>query len=153
MDNILSNYLLNNDGRGLVIDGEYINVDKQTGFVNITAFMSVINKRRKNKGLTNRRIDDILSTKSMGERMVFAARDDESGMIKKFEDSLRKKEIKLQSIHDLSTISLAYRVGKGKEQHWMIHPMVFILIALEADVNVYLDVIRIIDGTKMDILK
>lgn len=135
-----SNVILQSKDRVLL--GTNVLVMSKDGYVCITDAVSAMNKKRKEKGLKERWVNDIVPTSSFNERCfeLFNKLNDRDLLSRR---NLRFKDntLNIKSIMDLAKLDLAYRKGKGASQKWFINPYLFVLIALEMDPEIYAEVV------------
>lgn len=112
------------------------------GFVCITEAMDALNKKRAIMGLSNRRIDEILQTKSFQERLPALIKEIVSFDSSPSEyDRLSVSCTDIKNINDLRRYGMAYRRGSRSNQKWYVNPYLFVMIALELDPEIYAKVI------------
>ena len=122
--------------------GKNIPVMSKDGFVCITDVMEVLNDKRKMLGLSPKRIEDVLRTKTFQERLPALIKELNSNVISDSDFSALKNSSEgIGSINDLRKFNMAYRRGSRECKKWFINPYIFVMIALELDPEIYAKVI------------
>lgn len=135
-----TNVVLSSKDRELL--GFRIPVMSKDGFVSITDTLKALNAKRKEKGLADKRLDDVLSSRHINERIVEIAKKlNENKIWTAAFAALNNPNFSISSLSDLRKIGLARRKGKGEDQAWFIDPYLYVLVAMELDPEIYANVI------------
>lgn len=135
-----SNVVLQSESRILL--GSKVSVMSKDGFVCLTEAMKIVDEKREKMGLSSRKISDIFNSATVKERII--------QLYNKLTDrniwTSKKIEVKdgvlnISTLSDLRKIGLAYRKGKSDDQRWFIDPYLFVTIVMEADPEVYAEIV------------
>lgn len=135
-----SNVVLQSKDRVLL--GMNVSVMSKDGYICITDAVSAMNKKRKEKGLKERWINEIMLTSSFRERCfeLFNKLNDRD-LLSRRNLGLKDNILNISSVMDLGKLDLAYKKGKGVDQKWFVNPYLFVMIALEMDPEIYAEVV------------
>lgn len=135
-----SNVVLQSKDRVLL--GMNVSVMSKDGYICITDAVSAMNKKRKEKGLKERWINEIMLTSSFRERCfeLFNKLNDRD-LLSRRNLGLKDNILNIRSVMDLGKLDLAYKKGKGVDQKWFVNPYLFVMIALEMDPEIYAEVV------------
>ena len=99
-------------------------------------------KKKKEKGLKERWINEIMLTSSFRERCfeLFNKLNDRD-LLSRRNLGLKDNILNISSVMDLGKLDLAYKKGKGVDQKWFVNPYLFVMIALEIDPEIYAEVV------------
>lgn len=135
-----SNVVLSSRDRELL--GFRIPVMSKDGFISITNTLRALNKKRKERGLAEKRLDDVLGSKQINERIIEIAKKlNENKIWTAAFTALTNPGFSINSLSDLRKIGLARRKGKGVDQAWFIDPYLYVLVAMELDPEIYANVV------------
>lgn len=135
-----SNVVLSSKDRELL--GFRIPVMSKDGFISITDTLKVLNSKRRERGLADKRLDDVLSSKAINERIrEIAKKLNENKVWTAAFSALNNSNFSISSLSDLRKIGLARRKGKGEDQAWFVDPYLYVLISMELDPEIYANVI------------
>ena len=123
-----SNVVLQSKDRVLL--GMNVSVMSKDGYICITDAVSAMNKKRKEKGLKERWINEIMLTSSFRERCfeLFNKLNDRD-LLSRRNLGLKDNILNISSVMDLGKLDLAYKKGKGVDQKWFVNPYLFVMIA------------------------
>ena len=109
------------------------------GFVNITLAMKVLSDDRLKKGLSPKKLNDIIKYDGFQEKCrEIISRLENRDLCKRINISLQNKTLNLS---DLNKMGLACRKGKGDGQMWYMNPYLFLVVAMEMSPEVCADVV------------
>lgn len=135
-----SNVVLQSKDRVLL--GMNVSVMSKDGYVCITDAVSAMNKKRKEKGLKDKKVNDIVVTMSFNERCFeLVNKLSDRDLLRRRNLHLNDNGLIINNIMDLSKLDLAYKKGKGVNQRWFVNPYLFVMIALEMDPEIYAEVV------------
>lgn len=135
-----SNVVLSSMDRELL--GHRIPVMSKDGFISITDTIKVLNEKRESKGLSPKKIGDVLESDFVNERIIELAKKLNTNKIwTATYTTLKKPDFRVKSLIDLRRVGLARKKGKDADQTWFIDPYLYVLVAMELDPEIYANVI------------
>lgn len=108
-------------------------VNNTDSYICVTDIMKLIDDKRYEYGFRRVRLADVMSLDSFKVKMR---------IVNKFMSSHKKWDNigntnKIETLHKLREVGLAYRIGKSDDQKWFVDPYLFAVIASELSLSLY----------------
>lgn len=137
-----TNQILQSEDRNLF--GIIIPQETSTEFLSVTELQDAYDNVREEKGWSVRRITHIMETDSFKERCFYVLRDEDKlppelkARFTVFKDYIDSKSIN-SFLRDIGVWKLT---GKGSERKTWCHPLIWIILALEMNPEIFAKVVR-----------